>query len=92
MGSNRARSKRGRPRSNRPGDGSVEPQSETPPVMWPSTGSGFEADPFSPAGMAQQQWTILKGGPRGLMGRVFVWAIVIIIALVLISPLLVFIK
>ena len=29
----------------------------TPPVMWPEPGSGFEADPFSPAGMSQQIWT-----------------------------------
>jgi hypothetical protein len=61
-------------------------------VMWPSSGSGFEADPFSPAGMAQQQWTIVRHGQGGLIGRILVWTVVIAIALALVSPLLVFVK
>ncbi|HEY8080995.1 MAG TPA: hypothetical protein VIE15_02815 [Acidimicrobiales bacterium] len=32
---------------------------ETPPVMWPEEGSGFEADPFSPAGTEQRRWLLL---------------------------------
>jgi len=32
------------------------PDDLVPPVMWPSKGSGFEADPFSPAGTAQRYW------------------------------------
>jgi hypothetical protein len=29
-----------------------------PPIMWPEAGSGFEADPFSPAGQAQMRWNL----------------------------------
>ena len=36
----------------------------TPPVMWPDAGSGFEADPFSPAGMSQQVWRVTGRRPR----------------------------
>jgi hypothetical protein len=28
--------------------------------MWPETESGFEADPFSPAGQAQLQWNLMN--------------------------------
>jgi hypothetical protein len=63
-----------------------------PPVMWPSSGSGFEADPFSPAGMAQQQWTIINSGGKGPGRRILVWAILIVIALGLLTNLLVFFR
>ena len=33
---------------------------ETPPIMWSDPGSGFEADPFSPAGRMQRQWWFLR--------------------------------
>src|SRR5665213_3080558 len=38
-----------------------------PPVTWPSTGSGFEADPFSPAGTVQREGLLFQGiaGRRG---------------------------
>jgi hypothetical protein len=42
----------------------------TPPVMWPEPGSGFEADPFSPAGMSQQVWTATS---RRLKSRTGLW-------------------
>jgi len=31
-----------------------------PNIMWPGAGSGFEANPFSPAGRAQQEWQMLQ--------------------------------
>ena len=34
--------------------------SDTPPVMWPAEGSGFEADPYSPAGTAQRFWWLVQ--------------------------------
>jgi hypothetical protein len=43
---------------------------EPPPVMWPAADSGFEADPFSPAGRAQAMWRLLDG-LRRLDGRRF---------------------
>ncbi len=39
----------------------VEPPEDAPPVMWPGAGSGFEADPFSPAGQAQAMWRFWDG-------------------------------
>jgi hypothetical protein len=35
---------------------------DEPPVMWPSSSSGFEADPFSPAGQIQGVWRLTGGG------------------------------
>jgi hypothetical protein len=37
---------------------------DEPPVMWPSPSpsSGFEADPFSPAGQMQGVWRLTGGG------------------------------
>jgi uncharacterized membrane protein len=28
--------------------------------MWPAEGSGFEADPYSPAGTAQRYWWLIQ--------------------------------
>jgi hypothetical protein len=39
-----------------------------PNIMWPAPGSGFEADPFSPAGTAQREWWLI-----GRMGRRDTW-------------------
>jgi hypothetical protein len=39
-----------------------------PPIMWPVDSSGFEADPFSPAGQAQNMWRFLDG-VRSLRNR-----------------------
>jgi hypothetical protein len=44
----------------------------TPPVMWPAEGSGFEADPYSPAGMSQQIWRATGRRPRS---RVALWIV-----------------
>ena len=35
-----------------------------PHIMWPGKGSGFEADPFSPAGQAQRSWWALNAVRR----------------------------
>jgi hypothetical protein len=62
--------------------------------MWPSSGSGFEASPFSPAGRAQALWRVVIGANvakrtrRGLPR----WAIVataLFVVAVLVVPLLV---
>ena len=31
-----------------------------PNIMWPEAGSGFEADPYSPAGTAQRGWWMIS--------------------------------
>lgn len=31
--------------------------------MWPEKGSGFEADPFSPAGSAEREWGLIQRLP-----------------------------
>ena len=36
-----------------------------PDITWPGAGSGFEADPFSPAGSAQRRWWLLWAAERG---------------------------
>jgi hypothetical protein len=44
--------------------------SHNPPVMWPEAGSGFEADPFSPAGTAQREWMLTQKIGRSFLGKV----------------------
>jgi hypothetical protein len=64
--------------------GGVISDSDEPPIMWPSSGSGFEADPFSPAGTAQREWFLTRrlGQSRG--GKVVVWAVLAVIAVPLV--------
>jgi hypothetical protein len=57
----------------------------TPPVMWPDEGSGFEADPFSPAGMSQQIWTATGYRSRSPLVRRMVQAVALLIALAFIA-------
>ena len=62
------------------------PESDpTPPVMWPEAGSGFEADPFSPAGMTQQIWRATGRRPRSRTGRWVVGIVCVIIAFAFIA-------
>ena len=63
------------------------PKSDTtPPVMWPEPGSGFEADPFSPAGMSQQIWRATTGRrPRSRTGLWIVRIICVVVALAFIA-------
>jgi hypothetical protein len=44
--------------------------------MWPESGSGFEADPFSPAGAAQREWMLTQRMGRSRWGRVLAWFLV----------------
>ena len=58
---------------------------QTPPVMWPEAGSGFEADPLSPAGMTQQIWRATGRRPRTRAGRWIVGIVCVFIALAFIA-------
>jgi hypothetical protein len=49
--------------------------------MWPEPGSGFEADPFSPAGMSQQIWTATGRRPRTRVGMWIVRIVCVLLAL-----------
>jgi hypothetical protein len=57
----------------------------TPPVMWPESGSGFEADPFSPAGMSQQIWTATGHRPHSPVVRWVVRIVALLVALAFIA-------
>jgi hypothetical protein len=57
----------------------------TPPVMWPDEGSGFEADPFSPAGMSQQVWRATGYRARSPVVRRIVQVVALLIALAFIA-------
>jgi hypothetical protein len=57
----------------------------TPPVMWPEAGSGFEADPFSPAGMSQQIWRATGRRPRSRAGLWTVRIVCVVIAVAFIA-------
>jgi hypothetical protein len=53
--------------------------------MWPEEGSGFDADPFSPAGMSQQIWTVTRRRPRSRTGQWIVRVICVLIAVAFIA-------
>jgi hypothetical protein len=59
-------------------DGPDDPD-DGPPVMWPGAGSGFEADPFSPAGTAEREWAFARGLGRRRGGRVVVWTVLLLV-------------
>ncbi len=63
-----------------------------PPVMWPDAGSGFEADPFSPAGSLQREAMFLRGlsGGGGRVGRAALWVVLGVVAVVAFSLLVTF--
>ena len=72
-------------RNSGPRDATVNQLSDNePPNMWPSPGSGFEPDPFSPAGSAQQGWLMTQRLGRSRIGRLAVW---IILGLIILVPL-----
>jgi hypothetical protein len=64
-------------------DRGSRPPPARPPVMWPAPDSGFEADPFSPAGSAQREGLFFQGMARRRGGRAAAW---LMIALVLVLP------
>jgi hypothetical protein len=47
--------------------------------MWPDQGSGFDADPFSPAGTAQREWMLTQRLGRSRWGKLVVWLILALI-------------
>lgn len=55
--------------------------------MWPSAGSGFEADPFSPSGLAQQEWVLATHVTTRRGGKVVIWIVLVLIVASLVSPL-----
>jgi hypothetical protein len=55
--------------------------------MWPESGSGFEADPFSPAGMAQGEWGFIQHRGRSRYGRLVVWLALGLVAMMAVTPL-----
>jgi hypothetical protein len=57
----------------------------TPPVMWPEEGSGFDADPFSPAGLSQQVWTATGFRSRRPVIRRLVQIVALAVALAFIA-------
>jgi hypothetical protein len=60
---------------------------DEPPIMWPPAGSGFEADPFSPSGMAQQEWVLASHLGRRRGGKVVIWIVLVVLMVSLLSPL-----
>ena len=57
---------------------------DEPPIMWPSAGSGFEADPFSPAGSAQREWFLARRFGRSRAGKAVAWIALAVIVVPLI--------
>ena len=60
--------------------------------MWPEAGSGFEADPFSPAGFAQQQWTVMSHAGGGRFTRIMMAIVAVVLAISLLAPFLYYLK
>jgi hypothetical protein len=56
--------------------------------MWPGQGSGFDADPFSPAGTAQREWILTQRLGRSRLGKLVVWFILALIVAALLVPII----
>jgi hypothetical protein len=56
--------------------------------MWPGQGSGFDADPFSPAGTAQREWMLTQRLGRSRTGKLVVWLILALIVGALLVPII----
>jgi len=52
--------------------------------MWPDAGSGFDADPSSPAGQLQGEARFLEGmsGEGGRFGRMLLWVTLGVVVIV----------
>ncbi len=62
-----------------------------PPVMWPSSDAGFEADSFSPAGTAQLEARFFRGMARRRGGSAAIWTMIgLVVAIPPFSMLVVF--
>jgi hypothetical protein len=58
--------------------------SDEPPIMWPSAGSGFEADPFSPAGTGQREWFLIRHMGQSRAGKAVTWVVLAVIVIPLV--------
>jgi hypothetical protein len=47
--------------------------------MWPDADSGFEADPSSPAGTAQNEMAFARGIGRFRFGKLVVWILLVVL-------------
>jgi hypothetical protein len=47
--------------------------------MWPDAESGFEADPDSPAGVAQNEAALARGIARYRYGKLIVWFLLVVL-------------
>jgi hypothetical protein len=56
--------------------------------MWPGQGSGFDADPFSPAGTAEREWMLTQRLRRSRLGKLVVWLILVLIVGALLVPII----
>ena len=88
MGSRGGRRRTTRPRVRGSEEQSLPRREYAPPVMWPEAGSGFEADPFSPAGLAQQQWTVMDRAGGGRFTRIMMAIVIVVLAISLLAPFL----
>ena len=61
-----------------------------PNVMWPGAGSGFEADPWSPAGRSQTGWQLAQGLGRrdSPVVTVVLWLVLGLLAVAVLTNLL----
>jgi len=75
VGSRTSRQRNKKPATGQPVRPARQANGE-PPVMWPGAGSGFEADPFSPAGSVQRQGLLVQGLARRRGGRAVRWMLV----------------
>ena len=56
--------------------------------MWPAQGSGFEADPFSPAGTSQREWMLIRRLGSTPWGKLVVWLVLGLIVGTLLVPII----
>jgi hypothetical protein len=56
--------------------------------MWPGQGSGFDADPFSPAGTAQREWMLTQRLGRSRLGKLVVCLILALIVGAVLVPII----
>jgi hypothetical protein len=60
---------------------------DEPPIMWPASGAGFEADPYSPAGTAQREYFLIRRLGSSPIGKLFVWAVLVLLVAMLVAAL-----
>jgi hypothetical protein len=65
----------------------IDPDDDIPPnIMWPPKGSGFQADPFSPAGSSQRSWWLIRraigGNPLSFRSYLLLMGILAVVVVV----------